>query len=233
MIQATNIISIHSPRPPSGVVIEADETISITPPPTESKIPRDTLNKSSVTADAAVRDGMRGANRSHSSSYGEDLQRSRPPEAAAPAARALVQSVPSCELVINGKHTGQRIAGCILEAAFQCDLGYLIFLTEDCPFEESLDIHLISLTGTLLDSARIGGMYTTGTFSNIQIHQPDTLFFDFMDKTAHKTGTTWIIKILPRPTARIPFLYGILGISRPFKLKQYFSVKFAPRTEPR
>ena len=29
---------------------------------------------------AVLRDGMQGANRSHSGSYGEDLQRRRPPE---------------------------------------------------------------------------------------------------------------------------------------------------------
>jgi len=44
--------------------------------------PWEALHESSGQAGAADRDGMQGANRSHSRSYGEDLQRGRPPESA-------------------------------------------------------------------------------------------------------------------------------------------------------
>jgi len=57
--------------------------------------PRDALNKSSGQALLADRDGLQGANRSHSPRSREDLQRGRPPESAGSAARALVQSIPS------------------------------------------------------------------------------------------------------------------------------------------
>jgi len=60
---------------------------------------RDALNKSSGQALLAGRDGLQGANHSHSRSYGEDLQRGRPPEAAGSAARALVQRIPDDEPV--------------------------------------------------------------------------------------------------------------------------------------
>jgi len=63
----------------------------------EAPTARDALNKSSGQAGAADRDGMQGANRSRSRCYDEDLQRGRPPEAATPAARALVQSIPRSE----------------------------------------------------------------------------------------------------------------------------------------
>ena len=46
-----------------------------------------TLNEFLAGGRALLRDGMQGANRSHSRSYGEDLQRRRPPEPQMHAAR--------------------------------------------------------------------------------------------------------------------------------------------------
>jgi len=60
----------------------------------------DALNKSSGQALPVDRDGLQGANRSHS--RGEDLQRGRPPEAASSAARAVVQSIPGAVLLDFG-----------------------------------------------------------------------------------------------------------------------------------
>jgi len=62
---------------------------------------KDALDKSSGQALLADRDGMQGANRSHSRRYGEDLQRGRPPEAASSAARAPVQSILKYAQAIN------------------------------------------------------------------------------------------------------------------------------------
>jgi len=177
MIQPTDIITIHPPLPPSGVMVEEDGTISIAPPSSEIKIP-------------------------------------------------------SCELIIDGKPTGQRVAGCVLEAALKCDVGYLVFLTENCPFEESLDIHLVDLSGVLQDSVCIGGMYTTGTFCNLQIQQPDKLLFEFIDKAAHKNGTIWLLKILPKPSLHLPFFSDVSGVKRAFGLIRHFSITANPRTEP-
>jgi len=130
--------------------------------------------------------------------------------------------IPSCELIIQGKPTGYRIDGCILEAALQCDTGYLVFLTEDCPFEESLDIHLVDFSGDLKDSVRIGGMYTTGTFGNLQVQQPNKVTFEFIGKTAHKKGTTWVVELLPSPSWRLPIFSDTLGAQRPFGFKRHF-----------
>jgi len=69
------------------------------------KLPWDALDKSSSQALLADRDGLQGANRSHSRRYGEDLQHGRPPKAASSAARALVQSIP-CFIFLCGILSG-------------------------------------------------------------------------------------------------------------------------------
>ncbi|WP_157659223.1 hypothetical protein [Thauera butanivorans] len=144
-------------------------------------------------------------------------------------ARALRQASdktpPSCELVVGGKPTGQRIEGCVLEAALECDAGYLLFLTDDIPHEDSLNIHLVSFSGTLEDSARIGGMYSTGRFEKLQVQQPDKISFRFMG------DTIWTLQVLQKPAFRIPFLSEPAGVHRPPGSKRRFLITGSPRWE--
>lgn len=64
-----------------------------------------------------------------------------------------------CEVLLNGKTSGVKVSGKVLEAAVKVDdVHYLIFLTDDVIIEESLNIFLISLGGnnTVVDYASIG-----------------------------------------------------------------------------
>jgi len=125
---------------------------------------------------------------------------------------------PSCELVINGKPTGRRVAGYALDAAYQCDTGYLVFLNHDCPFEETLSIYLLDATGALQDSAHLGGMYTTGYFRNDQLIQPDKMSFEFF------ADATWTVHLLSKPHLRMPLFSEPLGITRPFGFQRHFVI---------
>jgi len=125
---------------------------------------------------------------------------------------------PSCEVMIHGKPTGQRLAGYDLEAALECDTGYLVFLTHDCPFEETLSIYLLDHAGIRLDSVNIGGMYTSGVFRNLQIQPPDKASFEFFAEA------TYTLKLLRRPRFCLPFFAEPMGVSRRFGFKRHFVV---------
>jgi len=123
-----------------------------------------------------------------------------------------------CELMIDGKSTGQRLDGYYLEAALECNVGYLIFLTHDCPFEETLSIYLIDHVGILQDKAHICAIYTTGIFSNLKIQQPDKVFFEFFAEGI------FTVQILPGSVFRIPFFSEPRGVYRSFGFKCHFIV---------
>jgi len=134
--------------------------------------------------------------------------------------------IPSCELVINGKRTGQRIKGCMLEAAFQCDVGYLVFLNNDCLFEERLLLHLVDFSGILLDTASIFRIYSTGIFSNVKIQQPDKIRFEFFS-----TEATWTVQVLKNTEFRMPIFSEPMGVYRPFGFRRHFVVTEIPHTK--
>jgi len=125
---------------------------------------------------------------------------------------------PSCELVIHGKNTGQRLKGCILEAAIECDTGYFVFLTHDCPFEETLSIYLVNHSGTLQDSADLFGMYITGVFRNLHIHPPNQVTFEFF------ADAIWTVTLLPRLKRHSPLSFESMGVQRLFAFKRHFTM---------
>lgn len=43
---------------------------------------------------------------------------------------------PTTELWLNGKPTGSRIPGYVIEAQYRCGTRYLLATSWDCPFEE-------------------------------------------------------------------------------------------------
>ena len=135
-------------------------------------------------------------------------------------------TLPSCELVIGGQPSGYRVEGCILEAAIKCVGGYLIFLTDDIPYEDSLNIHLIDHSGLLQDTARIGSIYSTGSFQDLQIQQPDKVAFRFIG------DTVWCVQTLPKPALRIPLVSEPAGVHRPIGFKRHFAILRKPQTIP-
>lgn len=80
-------------------------------------------------------------------------------------------------MLLNGQKTGQQISGALLEAAIQCQPGYLLFMSDDIPSEDMLSIVLLDTQGLMLDNARLGRAYTTGSFKVLQWQVPDNLKF--------------------------------------------------------
>lgn len=132
---------------------------------------------------------------------------------------------PVCEVVFNGQPTGRQVPGAVLEAAAQWQSFTLLFITDDTPFEELLHIHLLDAQLNLLDSATLGGIYSTGSFSLLESAEPDTLRFRFIG------GTDWSVQVLPQPGFRLPMVSEPVGVSRPLGFSRHFIVRGQPQPE--
>ena len=99
---------------------------------------------------------------------------------------------------------------------------YLTFMTDDTPNEDMLHIHLLNESLDVIDSATIGSMYSTGSFRNCNIQEPNTLTFNFIG------GTEWKIEILDNKEFLFPFISLPKGVSRKNMFYQYFKIYSNP-----
>ena len=133
---------------------------------------------------------------------------------------------PQSAVVIGGSPSGTVVPGAVLEAAVRADGCWLLFMTDDTPFEEMLSIHLLDRHGRLLDSALLGGPYSTGSFGALELAPPATIRFRFIG------DTVWTVEILPRPAFRLPLIPDAPGVSRKFGFSRHFVVRGKPLPEP-
>jgi hypothetical protein len=136
-------------------------------------------------------------------------------------------AVPVSEIFIHGTPTGKKVSGALLAAAVQWQDKYLLFTTDDCPFEEFLGIRLLDSQFNLLDSAQIGAIYNTGTFSELKLHEPNAVSFLFIG------DTTWRVELLTTPGFRLPFFSEPAGVWREFGFRRHFIVRGNPQRQPR
>jgi hypothetical protein len=129
---------------------------------------------------------------------------------------------PRSEVLCDGRGTGKFIPGAILEAAVQWRDRYLLFATDDIPYEEMLRVLLLDRHFAQLDSARIGAPYSTGTFAALTLTQPDRVSFRFIG------ATIWTVQLLPRPRLRWPLLSEPPGVRRACGWTRHFIVDGQP-----
>lgn len=129
------------------------------------------------------------------------------------------------DVVLNGKSTGIIVPGQVLEAAVQVnEQRYILFLTDDIIFEESLTIVLIDVHDGLKEIVRLGNEYSTGTFADLQVtdHSVDFRFIgDYI----------WTLKVSDSPRLRLPFVSDPKGVKRESGLKKYITISAAPASE--
>jgi hypothetical protein len=130
---------------------------------------------------------------------------------------------PRSEVVIDSRPTGSIVSGCVLEAAVDCAAGWLLFVTSDTPYEEMLTIHLLDRGGRPLDSAHVGGPYTTGAFTSLRLDPPSTVHFRFID------NADWSVRVLPAPRRALPWWPDARGVWRGSRLTRHFEVRRQPR----
>ncbi len=126
---------------------------------------------------------------------------------------------PISEVIFDNRPTGYFVQGAILEIALQWNNRFILFLTDDIPYEEQLRIILLDDQFHIIDSAVIGSPYSTGIFSDIDLSGPNRVSFRFIGIRK------WEIEILQSPRFRIPLISEPQGVWRPFGFYRHFIVR--------
>lgn len=137
------------------------------------------------------------------------------------------EEIPQAEILQDGKRTGAYVSGAFLEAAVQWNGWYMLFLTNNCDFEETLNIHLLDEHFHEMDSATMSWMYSTGAFKALELIQPRTVQFRFFG------DTIWKVELLQKPSFRVPLLSEPAGVWRRWGFSRHFKVHGNPRPEKR
>ncbi|WP_158782675.1 hypothetical protein [Pantoea sp. BAV 3049] len=121
------------------------------------------------------------------------------------------------EVLIESHPTGIIIPGKVLEAATIVDAyRYLLFVTDDIIFEETLTVLLIELPQGIVEKLVIGGVYASGHFEGLTV-SPHSVRFSFIG------DTIWTIKVPESPMFKLPFS-APRGVSRPMGLRKYIDI---------
>jgi len=128
------------------------------------------------------------------------------------------------EVLIDGENTGEVITGEVLEAAVEWRQHRILFVTDNIPFEDYLRIYLFDAQWRIVDSAVLGAMYATGSFSGLEIRPPNVVRFDFIG------GVTWTLELLETARFCLPFT-DPRGVSRPLGFFRRFNIKRRPLPE--
>lgn len=137
----------------------------------------------------------------------------------------LLPTSPKSKISINGISFKPVINGATLEACIEFNDTYLVFTTDDCPFEEGLNIYLLSQQYGIIDTAMAGVAYHTGQFKLLRIIEPNVVQFEFFP------DHHWQIKLFNKKRFFIPIpsLSEPFGISRKLTLHRAFKVSELPK----
>jgi len=129
------------------------------------------------------------------------------------------------DVVLNGKSTGIIVPGQVLEAAVQVnEQRYILFLTDDIIFEESLTIALFDVHDGLKEIVHLGNEYSTGSFADLLVTD-DSVDFRFIG------DYIWTLKVSNSPRLRLPFVSDPKGVKRESGLKKYITISVTPASE--
>jgi hypothetical protein len=138
---------------------------------------------------------------------------------------ARADEVPASEILLSGESTQRFVSGAVLEAAVQWENYFLLFLTDDVPYEEMLRIVLLDQQLNVVDSVLIGGPYSTGSFSALNLREPNHVEFRFIG------DADWRVELLPQARLRLPFFSEPTGVYRAFGFSRHFIVHGNPRPQ--
>jgi hypothetical protein len=125
-------------------------------------------------------------------------------------------------VALDGENTGITVPGLVLEAAVQInEQRYILFLTDDVVFEESLTVALIDINDGVKEILRLGNEYSTGSFEELSV-TADSINFRFIG------DYLWTIKTTHSPRLRLPFGSDPKGVKRETGLKRYMTISASP-----
>ncbi|MGK9174038.1 hypothetical protein KXR87_12510 [Yokenella regensburgei] len=132
------------------------------------------------------------------------------------------KAVGKYEVLMAGKGTGIMLPVQVIEASVMVDdKRLLLFLTDDVPFEEMLEIALLDVNDGVKEIVTLGGAYLTGTFADLNIY-PNAVEFSFIG------DTTWRVEIPAMPFMKLPFIGDPRGVSRSPAWKHYIKISASP-----
>ena len=126
---------------------------------------------------------------------------------------------PRCQLIVDGQETGSELPGAVFEAAADTNDGWLIFLTDDVPFEESLNICLIDRAFRIRDRVTLVWPGSSGTFRDPCPTGDNSLQFEFFG------DRPWFVDLFKSPRFRLPLFSEPIGVFRPFGFTRRFQVR--------
>ncbi|NCH83335.1 hypothetical protein [Cronobacter malonaticus] len=122
------------------------------------------------------------------------------------------------EVVLNGNNTGIIVPGEILEAAVLInEQRYVLFLTDDVIFEESLTIALFDLRKGIKEIVWLGNEYATGYFEALAV-TANSINFRFIGEYL------WTVTVSDTPRLRLPFVSDPQGVKRDTGFKKYMDI---------
>jgi hypothetical protein len=91
------------------------------------------------------------------------------------------------KLAGEGPPVETEVEGVVLEGQLTLDSGeFVVWSSEDCPYEETLHITLIGPTGAVLESRDLGQAMQPGVFGNLQRSADGIVEFDFFPGQRHR-----------------------------------------------
>jgi hypothetical protein len=86
---------------------------------------------------------------------------------------------PQSDLLWREDSVGLRVDGVSLERQWRVAPGYLLFLTEDSPFEEGLHIYLLDDDKRVVDALELSGPYASAILKDAVAEGDATVSFSF------------------------------------------------------
>lgn len=124
--------------------------------------------------------------------------------------------LPYCELLLHGNTTSVILPGADLEAALRVEECLIVFTTNDCPFEETLNVVLLNNSLEILETVSLWAWYSTGNFLVLPEKTDQSIYFRFMGN--------WRLNILPKASFYVPFISEPVCVHR--KLSFFRRLRF-------
>lgn len=122
------------------------------------------------------------------------------------------------EVYIRGERTGIIVPAQTLEAAILLNDGrYLLFMTDNIPYDEALEVFLIKIGDGIQEQVTLSTSYGTGTFRGMKLHETYVEFCYFSDET-------WRVEVSESRFLRLPFECGFLVTRHPFRLHYFIHI---------
>lgn len=123
------------------------------------------------------------------------------------------------EIIFQGNKTNILVEGEVLEAQIKISNDkYLLFLTHNSMFEETLTIALVDFNkGEVIESMWLGSAYNTDFFCGLKIKN-NKIYFEFLSQK------TWCLQVFNTRKYSFLSLLPFSIIHRAFSLKSYFHI---------